>query len=216
MKTIKQTLLHYQKGTSNKVYNVYLVQISSSEYLVNFEYGRFGSTLREGTKTSSPVARERAEKLFDSLVVSKMNKEYVIKQGYDSTKKEEKKEREFLGADKYEDLLLQRLKRAAENRFTEVDNYAISRLIYKAGELRLERAKEYIVELYEREVDNSNAFYYAVAWTLGKFRDSRLRPVIESLRMKLDDSSRYIVEEALFLLKEEQKSLLFLCLLKHL
>lgn len=206
MKTIKQTLLHYQKGTSNKVYNVYLVQISSSEYLVNFEYGRFGSTLREGTKTSSPVAKERAEKLFDLLVVSKMKKEYVVKQGYDATKQEEKKEREFLGSDKYEDLLLQRLKRASENRFKEIDNYAVSRLIYKAGELRLEKAKEYIVELYESEVDNSNAFYYAVVWALGRFRDSTLRSTIESLRMKLDDASRYIVEEALFMLKEERET----------
>jgi len=99
MKTIKQTLLHYQKGTSNKVYNVYLVQISSSEYLVNFEYGRFGSTLREGSKTSSPVTIERAEKLFDSLVVSKINKDYVVKQGYDSQKKEEKKERSSCSLD---------------------------------------------------------------------------------------------------------------------
>jgi len=101
MKTIKKTLLHYQKGTSNKVYNVYLVELSSSEYLVNFEYGRFGSTLREGTKTSSPVALERAQKLFDSLVVSKINKDYVVKQGYDATKQEEKKEREVVSSSKY-------------------------------------------------------------------------------------------------------------------
>ena len=206
MKTIKKTLLHYQKGTSNKVYNVYLVQVSSSEYLVNFEYGRFGSTLREGTKTSSPVTLERAEKLFDSLVVSKMNKDYVIQQGYDSTKKEEKKEREVLSSDKYANLLVQRLKKASQERLSEVDNYAVSRLIYKAGTLKLIESKPYILELYEREAETTNAFYYAVAWALGRFRDNSLRPTIESLREKLDTSSRYIVEEALFLLKEEKES----------
>ncbi len=205
MKTIKKTLLHYQKGTSNKVYNVYLIQISSSEYLVNFEYGRFGSTLKEGTKTSSTVTLERAEKLFNSLVVSKINKDYVVKEGYDATKQKEKKEREILSSDKYADLLVQRVKKASQERVNKIDNYSISRLIYKAGELKLEETKPYILELYEKEVETSNSFYYSVAWALGRFRDSSLRTTIESLREKLNASSRYIVEEALFLLKEKDE-----------
>ncbi|CAA6816480.1 MAG: Unknown protein [uncultured Sulfurovum sp.] len=235
MKTIKTTLLHYQKGTSNKVYNVYLIEVSSSEYLVNFEYGRFGSTLRDGTKTSSPVGLERAQKLFDSLVVSKMNKDYVVKQGYDATKKEEKKERNVLSSDEYKALLVERLSRAGEveseestttrasngvtgfralhssretvttvsTSFKTLDNYNVSRLIYKAGTLKLEESKQYILDLYNQDVESSNAFYYAVTWALGRFRDSSLRPSIESLRDKLDDGSKYIVEEALFLLKED-------------
>ena len=235
MKTIKQTLLHYQKGTSNKVYNVYLIKVNASEYLVNFEYGRFGATLREGTKTSSPVGLERAEKLFDSLVVSKMNKEYVVKQGYDATKQEEKKERATLSLDEYAALLLERLSKAGEVNSTEetttrasngatgfralhssretirtvttslekVDNYDVSRLIYKAGTLKLEESKEDILKLYNQNVESSNAFYYAVAWALGRFKDPSLRTSIESLREKLDDGSKYIVEEALFLLKED-------------
>ncbi len=205
MKRIKKTLLHYQKGTSNKVYNVYLIEISPSEYLVNFEYGRFGSKLKEGTKTSSPVTLERAEKLFDSLVVSKINKGYLIKEGYDSTKKEEKKERKVLALDEYEELLLQRLKQASEDGVSTVDNYSVSRLIYRAGELKLQRAKPYILELYKQEIETTNAFYYSVAWALGRLKDSSLRTTLESLREKLDDSSRYIVEEALLLLKEEQE-----------
>ena len=214
MKKIKQTLLHYQKGTSNKVYNVYLIEISPSEYLVNFEYGRYGATLREGTKTSSPVPLEKAQKLFDSLVVSKINKDYVVKQGYDATKQEEKKERELLSSDEYKVLLVLRLKQAKDESLRVVDNYEVSRLIYKAGELKIEEAKAYIVALYEMRVDSSNAFYYSVAWALGRFRDSSLRGTIESISEKLSESSRYIVAEALFLLqeapeKEEIESLIF-------
>ncbi len=205
MKTIKETLLHYQKGTSNKVYNVYLIEISPSEYLVNFEYGRYGATLREGTKTASPVTLERAEKLFDSLVVSKMNKDYVVKKGYDSTKQEEKKERKTLTVAEYETLLTARLKEAEEKSLRKVDNYEVSRLIYRAGELKIEATKESIVALYEMQVDSTNAFYYSVVWALGRFRDASLRKTIESVKEKLSESSRYIVDEALFLLQEEHE-----------
>ncbi|CAA6805300.1 MAG: Unknown protein [uncultured Sulfurovum sp.] len=233
MKTIKKTLLHYQKGTSNKVYNVYLIQVNGSEYLVNFEYGRYGSTLREGTKTSSPVGLERAEKLFDSLVVSKMNKEYVVKEGYDSTKKEEKSLRKVLSSEAYQQLLIARLKKVGEveriehsrtqankgatgfralhsaretvvtvtNHLKKVDNYQVSRLIYKAGQLKIEEAKELIVNIYKMQTDEENAFYYSVAWALGRYKDPSLQPIIESIREKLDDTSRYVVEEALLLSK---------------
>jgi hypothetical protein len=217
MKTIKKTLLHYQKGTSNKVYNVYLVEVSTSEYLVNFEYGRFGSTLREGTKTSSPVALERAQKLFDSLVVSKINKDYVVKQGYDATKQEEKKEREVVSSSKYKRQLVERLTQALEEQTPVVENYHVSKLIYKVGALKVQEAKSLIVAICEKEqmsmkpkfyatAKEKNVFYYAVVWALGRYQDPSLRETIEGLREELNDSSRYIVEEALFLLKEEKES----------
>jgi len=205
MKTIKKTLLHFQQGTSNKVYNVYLIELSSGEYLVNFEYGRYGATLREGTKTSSPVALEKAQKLYDSLVVSKVNKNYKIVSGYNSLTKEEKSQREVLPADEYASLLVSRLKRAAEERLKSVDNYTVSRLIYRAGELKLKEAKSYIVTLYSTSIEEENAFYYSVAWALGRYRDEALRGTIISLREKLNDASKYIIEEALYLLNDERE-----------
>ncbi len=237
MKLIKKTLLHYQKGTSNKVYNVYLIEISSEAYLVNFEYGRFGGNLKEGTKTKEPVDLAKAQKLYDSLVVSKMNKEYQVKEGFDSAKQEEKKEREVLTAEAYAALIVERLSRVGETQTTKkttqsrangatgfralhaslvstttetttlqkVDNYEVSRLIYRAGELKIAKAKALIVKIYEMNSDEDNAFYYSVTWALGRYRDPALRPIIESLREKLDKSSKYIVEEALFMLNEEQE-----------
>lgn len=237
MKKIKETHLHYQKGTSNKVYNVFLFKIANKKYLVNFAYGRSGSKLREGTKTTNPVNLEEAEKIYDSLVVSKINKEYQVASGFNSLKQEEKKERQILSSEAYKKLLLERLSRAGEVETVEnhttrpvngstgfralhsrretvttvthflqkVDNYEVSRLIYKAGALKLEEAKALIVALYQQEVEKSNAFYYAVVWALGRYRDPSLSPIIESIREKLDESSRYVVEEALLLSKTPQQ-----------
>jgi len=233
MKIIKETHLHYEKGTSNKVYNVFLVKLSNTQYLVNFAYGRLGSKLREGSKTTTPVDLEQAQKIYDSLVVSKINKAYQVVSGTDSLKPQEKKERQVISSKAYKECLLERLSRAGEMEtvensttravngstgfralhsrretvttvthfFKKVDNYEVSRLIYKAGSLKLEEAKELIVRLYEQEAEKSNAFYYAVAWALGRYRDPSLSATIESIREKLDESSRYVVEEALLLCK---------------
>ena len=237
MKTIKKTLLHYQKGTSNKVYNVYLIEVSSGNYLVNFEYGRFGATLREGSKTATAVDLTKAQKLYDSLVIAKMNKDYKVKEGYDSSKQEEKQEKKTLTSQEYKSLLVERLKKVGEVEKTEhtrqsrngatgfraihstvtttthtttklkkVDNYEVSRLIYRVGELKIVEAKELVIKIYELNTNEENAFYYAVAWTLGRYRDASLRSIIESLREKLDKSSRYVVEEALFLLNDEKET----------
>lgn len=202
MKTIKKTLLHFHQGTSNKVYKVYLIEVTAHNYLVNFTYGRYGAILREGTKTTTPVNLEKAQKLYDSLVVSKINKDYKITSGYNPLSKEEKKERGTLWVEDYNKLLISRLKGASEERLREVDNHTVSRLIYRAGALKLEEAKASIVTLYATSSQEKNAFYYAVAWALGRFKDPSLRRTIESIHEKLDETSRYIVEEALFLLNE--------------
>ncbi|WP_162176364.1 WGR domain-containing protein [Enterovibrio calviensis] len=77
---IQKSRLFFQDGNSDKVYEVDLVDTGSTDdnakYLVNFRYGRRGANLREGTKTSAPVSLEKAQKLFDSVVISKTNKGY--------------------------------------------------------------------------------------------------------------------------------------------
>ena len=75
MKLIKRTTLHYQEGTSDKVYEVDLCQIEQA-YVVNFRYGRRGTTLKEGVKTTQPVPEAEAQKVFNQLVSSKVKKGY--------------------------------------------------------------------------------------------------------------------------------------------
>jgi hypothetical protein len=208
MKTIKQSLLHYQKGTSNKVYNVYLLEVASHVYVVNFEYGRAGGNLKAGTKTPISVDLPKAEKLYNALVVSKMKKDYHLLEGYDSKKKAEKKLRNTFDKEAYKVQLLDKIKEAGEvkdGKLQAIKNYEVSRLIYRAGELKLIEAKDTIVALYAQNTQEDRAFYYSLAWTLGRYRESSLRPILESLRVHLDTSTVYIIEEALFLLEDNKE-----------
>src|SRR5581483_207391 len=71
----KHTSLYYREGSSDKEYHVRLVPRDSG-FVVNFEYGRRGSTLNTGTKTTDPVDYETATVIFDKLVREKKAKGY--------------------------------------------------------------------------------------------------------------------------------------------
>ncbi len=68
--------LFYRQERSDKVYKAFLEQ-KEGLFVVNFAYGRRGSTLKTGTKTQSPVPYEKAKKIYDKLVLSKAAKGYV-------------------------------------------------------------------------------------------------------------------------------------------
>ncbi len=76
MNVVKQIILHYREGNSDKVYEVDLCE-ADGLYVVRFRYGRRGASLKEGTKTSRAVARDEAERVFDDLVSSKLKKGYT-------------------------------------------------------------------------------------------------------------------------------------------
>ena len=67
--------LHYQEGNSDKVYQVAITE-SSAGYIVDYSYGRRGSTLSAGTKTQTPVSLEMAQAIFYKLVQAKLAKGY--------------------------------------------------------------------------------------------------------------------------------------------
>lgn len=86
MKTIRHVNLYLQKGTSDtessvsKLFEVDICEYRKSEddrYVVNFRYGSANKPLREGTKTRTPVSLAKAQKIFDSVVVNKINEGYV-------------------------------------------------------------------------------------------------------------------------------------------
>lgn len=74
--SVKQISLEYCQGKSNKVYQVQLEK-QDNGYVVNFQFGRKGSSLKDGTKTATPVDKEKAEKVYDKLVKEKMKKGYI-------------------------------------------------------------------------------------------------------------------------------------------
>jgi len=68
--------LFFREGTSDKVYQA-AIEPAGSGFVVNFAYGRRGSTLSTGTKTNVPVDLERARTIFDKLVREKTAKGYT-------------------------------------------------------------------------------------------------------------------------------------------
>jgi len=80
METIENIALAYKEGRSDKAYNVQL-QSTGVGYVVNFQYGRRGTSLQSGSKTSSPIPLDKARKIYDALVASKMAKGYSPGEG---------------------------------------------------------------------------------------------------------------------------------------
>ena len=68
--------LYYREGSSDKVYQAAIEPVGS-QFVVNFAYGRRGTTLTTGTKTSSPVDYPAAKKIYTKLVSEKKAKGYT-------------------------------------------------------------------------------------------------------------------------------------------
>ncbi|WP_233890640.1 WGR domain-containing protein, partial [Tenacibaculum piscium] len=131
MKLIKQKKLYFSDEKSDKVYEVDLCE-SQDLFIVNFRYGRRGTSLREGTKTVFPVSYEEAEKIFNKLVGSKEKKGYseeiqVTTQEVENPKKEEK-------STTRKDTILKYLNQALKGTYTR--NWKVSRIINRVGVLK--------------------------------------------------------------------------------
>ncbi|CAN5151417.1 hypothetical protein BH23VER1_BH23VER1_32610 [soil metagenome] len=79
--TILSTTLHFLEGRSDKVYQAAIEARAPGGFVVSFAYGRRGSTLKTGTKTTHPVTREEAAAIHGRLVASKRAKGYRISPG---------------------------------------------------------------------------------------------------------------------------------------
>ena len=71
------TTLHYRDERSDKVYRI-AIEPRDGGYVVNFAYGRRGSTLNTGTKTACPLYFDAARLIYDKLVKEKMAKGYTL------------------------------------------------------------------------------------------------------------------------------------------
>ena len=73
---LENITLYYKEGSSDKVYQCEIKQ-AGQRFLVNFAYGRKGSTLNTGTKTNVPVDYPSAQRIFEKLVKEKKSKGYT-------------------------------------------------------------------------------------------------------------------------------------------
>jgi len=73
---MEQTTLYYRQGSSDKVYRASIAP-KDGGYIVQFAYGRRGTTLQTGTKTLSPVSADQARRIYDKLIEEKTAKGYT-------------------------------------------------------------------------------------------------------------------------------------------
>lgn len=199
MKRIEHKILHSSEGNSDKVYEVDLCEVSENNYLVNFRFGRRGATLKEGTKTTSPVNYTQAQKLFNELVSSKTKKGYAE---VSETPTEEVKKIVRLTAPKLEEDAPKKqavLERLAHKK----GNWKLSRAIYKAGQLKIKEAEDLIIA---HLVDKNEMQKYACIWALG-FCGSE-KSIIELEKIIHGESTEPTSLLNIFLPKEKPSTLL--------
>lgn len=69
--------LYFRKGGSDKVYHAAIEPAGAGLFVVNFAYGRRGSTMNAGTKTQVPVSYDKARAIYEKLIRSKTAKGYT-------------------------------------------------------------------------------------------------------------------------------------------
>jgi len=75
MNQLQHIELEFREGSSDKVYRA-AIEESAGGFVVNFAYGRRGSTLNTGSKTAQPVPYDEAADIYEKLVRSKTAKGY--------------------------------------------------------------------------------------------------------------------------------------------
>ncbi len=156
MKLIKRTTLHYQEGTSDKVYEVDLCQIDEGLYLVNFRYGRSGTNLKEGTKTTQAVTLVEAQQVFNKLVNEKTKKGYR-----DVTIAESSSTPPIQPVPTHKTREQAVLDRLVNNKPSK---WKLERAIWRAGELKISEATPRLINLIGTGEPLRD---YCIAWALG-------------------------------------------------
>ena len=211
MKLIRRSTLRFQEGNSDKLYEVDIVELASNSCLVNFRYGRFAKPLTEGSKTPEAVSQAQAEKVANSLLISKINKGYQVAQGYDPVSKQ------TIGAalpDKPQpnaafvksvnttsraNLLIQRLQQFAQGAsyitaysrggtIAYIDGYSLTRTLWKAGELRVPGLLEAVRSLLSGKpvkFGKPELFYYSMVWALIRSAEPSALALIQKIKDKI-------------------------------
>lgn len=68
--------LYFKSGSADKVYFCEVIK-QGAGFVVNFAFGRRGTTMQTGTKTNSPITYEKASDIFNKLIKSKKAKGYT-------------------------------------------------------------------------------------------------------------------------------------------
>ncbi len=222
MQLIKRTSLYYQEGSSDKVYEVDLCEVSPERYVVNFRYGRRGSNLREGVETVQALPLNEAQRAFDKLVGSKVKKGYQEGDAPLAPPAPSPKRIQVSDPEARKRTVLKRLEEEGEgstltgqlNRFvqnvlkagqtTAKSKWPLERAIWRAGELQIREAAPLLVKL----IGSGDALRdYCLAWALGWCGDPSAVPALQQLlnRTGTTEAVQRISLEAIFKLAPDSR-----------
>jgi predicted DNA-binding WGR domain protein len=211
MKLIKQTILVFLEGRSDKVYEIDLCEVGQNRYVVNFRYGRRGGVLKEGAKTPSAVQLAEAEKVFAALVAEKTKKGY--RDASNLTTKAQKVKKAQSARTTGEEARKQAvLKRLADENPTGTSQkkpiWALDRAIWRAGELKIKEATPLLLKF----IGSDKALRdYCICWALGFCGDEESIPALAKLYQTYEtpDMVRRMACEALLKLSDEDTKAAF-------
>ena len=172
MKLIKTTKLIFAEGKTQRVYEVDLCEVGPKQFVVNFRYGKVGAALKDGSKTVAPVGEAEANKVFDKLVQQQIEKGYApegaprpapVVVPVQASASRPRAAGEPPGESRQRARLLELLRTAARTKREP----ALSRLIWRAGELRLREAEPILLDLLARRTNDMRD--YCIAFALGRF-----------------------------------------------
>jgi predicted DNA-binding WGR domain protein len=178
MTLIEQVNLWYQEGTSDKVYEIDLLQVGADQFVVNFRYGRRGAALKIGSKTAAPVDESAARKVFDALIAEK------VKGGYQEVSRHRKQGEQPTpssgnagpsNSSKLVEMLL--LSRGQNPKAAHY--WKPSRIIWRIGELRVRDATQ---PLLDRLAVSTQMEQYCILWALARMGSASALPQIKQLR----------------------------------
>lgn len=197
MRQIKQTILNFKQGRSDKIYEVSLCEVGDNQFVVNFRYGRRGSVLREGTRTASPVALPKAEEIYDKLVQSRISKGYVEGLAVDPIAVV--KEIKPANVDDRKAAVLERIREG----FNSSSKWRLSRAVWRAGELNLTEA----IPLFDGLVGREEMTDYCIAWSLGRMKQPGSADLLQRIASspKNREHVKQIASQALRLVVDERQ-----------
>jgi len=183
MRLIRKARLYFSEGKSDKVYEVDLCDLGSSRgsrrYLVNFRYGRRDSALREGTKTTTPIEFDEAKQIFDSVVVSKINKGYQESEPTGAIPEANTIGQQTLSdIDPVETAILDKLERAHQG---ALDASEVKRVIWRAGVHAYKSCAARVADFVHQD---DELLDYCIAWALGRIGDTSYQPILLKIQKR--------------------------------
>lgn len=192
MKLIRRVSLGLREGSSDKVYIVDLCEVSKGKFVVNFQFGRRGAPLKDGTKTDAPVSESTARSVFAKLVDEKQRK------GYTESAEAAAAARSLGGAPSETaaaaspgrkasvaaattpaEAILARLQGASASR----KKWSPARVAWRAGEYRLREAVPHLIRL----IGSGDVMLdYCLAWALGRCGDGETFTALARARNEPD------------------------------